>query len=184
MASLRKSLHFAIALASMLLTACAHQDAIKPVAAVDLPRFMGDWYVIAHIPTFVERKAYDAVESYALSPDGEIETTFRYRTGGFDAPVRTLRPTGRVKPDTGNAAWGMQFIWPFRAQYLIAYVDRDYRQTIIARDARDYVWIMARTPAIGDADYAKLVSKVAELGYPLDRLRKVPQRPPAAPPRT
>jgi apolipoprotein D and lipocalin family protein len=184
MASLCFPRLFAATLASMLLAACAQKTAIKPMEAVDLQRFMGDWYVIAHIPTFVERNAYDAVESYALSPDGEIATTFRYRNGAFDAPVRILRPTGQVEPDTGNAVWGMQFIWPFRAEYLIAYVDRDYQQTIIARDARDYVWIMARTPAVSDEDYAKLVSKVAELGYPLDRLRKVPQRPPAAPPRT
>jgi len=40
----------------------------------------------------------------------------------------------------------MQFLWPFKAEYLIAYVDPDYSETIIARNNRDYVWIMARTP--------------------------------------
>lgn len=39
---------------------------LDPVDHVDLSRFMGDWYVIAHIPTFLEKEAHNAVESYEL----------------------------------------------------------------------------------------------------------------------
>ena len=45
----------------------------KPLATVDhvdLPRFMGDWFVIAGIPTFVERNALAPIENYTLEPDG------------------------------------------------------------------------------------------------------------------
>lgn len=65
----------------MALTGCADEfrPTIAPVAQVDLPRFMGDWYVIAHIPSRLERDAYDAVESYELRPDGRVQTTFRCR---------------------------------------------------------------------------------------------------------
>ena len=46
-----------------LLSACASAPpTIPPVASVDMPRFMGDWYVIAQIPTYIERKAFDSVE--------------------------------------------------------------------------------------------------------------------------
>ena len=83
------------------LAACAtHPPTIPPVASVDLPRFMGDWYVIAHIPTPPEREAYDAVESYRLDAEGRIRTTFRYRKGGFDAPLETMEPVGTVVPGT------------------------------------------------------------------------------------
>jgi apolipoprotein D and lipocalin family protein len=75
---------------------------------------------------------------------------------------------------SGNARWGMQFIWPIKAEYLIAYLDENYTQTIIARNARDYVWIMARTPQIEDKAYADLVKKVADMGYDISQLRKVP----------
>src|SRR5690606_10663308 len=46
---------------AMLLSAnaCANElPPIKPVAYVDLPRFMGNWYVIATIPTRFENAAY------------------------------------------------------------------------------------------------------------------------------
>jgi apolipoprotein D and lipocalin family protein len=68
----------------------------------------------------------------------------------------------------------MQFIWPIKAEYRIAYLNEEYTQTIIARNARDYVWIMARTPTISDAEYTKLTSFISNLGYDLTKLRKVP----------
>jgi apolipoprotein D and lipocalin family protein len=160
-----------------LLAGCAHAPpTIAPVDHVDLARFMGDWYVIANIPTRPERDAYNAVESYALRPDGNVQTTFRFRKGGFDAPLKTMRPVGYVRPDTGNAVWGMQFVWPIKAEYVIVYVDPGYTLTIIGRSARDHAWVMARTPEISDADYDAALARLRSLGYPLEDLRKVPQR--------
>ena len=154
-------------------------SSIPPVAQVDLQRFMGDWYVIAHIPTFVEKDAYDAIESYALREDGKVRTTYRQRKGSFDAPVKTMHPVGTVRPGTGNAVWGMQFVWPIKAEYVIAYVDEAYQQTIIGRSKHDYVWVMARTPTIPDADYEAHVARLRDLGYDVSKLRRVPQRAPA-----
>jgi apolipoprotein D and lipocalin family protein len=137
---------------------------------------MGDWYVIAAIPTWIERDAYNAVESYRIAPDGSIETTFTFREGGFDGKPRRYTPRGYVVDRDSNAVWGMQFVWPIRADYRIAYLSADYGQTVIARTSRDYVWIMARTPEIPDADYQRLVKFVRDQGYDVSLLRKVPQR--------
>ncbi|MDN5780947.1 MAG: lipocalin family protein [Luteimonas sp.] len=164
----------------MIATGCAGKDArpIPPVAKVDLPRFMGDWYVIANIPTFPERNAYAATESYALKPDGRVQTTYRYRKGSFDAPVKTIHPVGTVRPGTGNAVWGMQFIWPIKAEYVIAYLAPDYSQTIIARNDRDYAWVMARTPAIPEDEYQQHMQRLHKWGYDIGKVRRVPQQPP------
>ena len=168
--------------AFLLLAGCATgRPPIPTVAHVDLGRFMGKWYVIAATPTFVDRNAYDAVESYRLAPDGTIRTTYTFHVGGFDGPVRTLRPRARVLDRASNARWGMQFLWPFPAQYLIAYLSPDYRVAVIARDARDYVWIMARTPTISVGEYRQLRDFVRSLGYDVAKLRLYPQRWPAKP---
>jgi apolipoprotein D and lipocalin family protein len=159
-----------------ILSSCASTKLanITTVPQVDLPRFMGDWYVIAAIPTMIETESYNAIENYRLALDGTIATTFTFNKGGLDGPVKTYQPTGFVVKNTGNALWGMQFIWPIKAEYKIAYLDDNYTQTIIARNARDYVWIMARTPSISDVEYSKLKEFVANLGYDLKQLRKVP----------
>ena len=146
------------------------------VPHVDLDRFMGRWYVIASIPTFPERNAYNAVESYQRNADGSIATTFTFREGGFDGPERTMRPTGYVEDTASNAVWGMQFIWPVKADYRIVHLTPDYRVTVIGREKRDYVWVMARTPVIPGGEYAALVKEIAAWGYDASKLRKVPQR--------
>ena len=169
-----------ITVAASLLTLVGCSTVSHPPIAlapkVDLERFMGDWYVIANIPTSPEKGAHNAVESYSLDKDGTIATTFTFREGSFDGPEKVMRPRGFVRDQQSNAVWGMQFVWPIKAEYLVAHVDADYTETIIARSRRDYVWIMARTPQIPEADYERLARKVAELGYDVSKLERVPQR--------
>lgn len=153
-----------------------HREPIRTQAHVDLPRFMGDWYVIANIPTFVEKGAHNAVESYALSPDGTIATTFTFRQDSFNGKLKKHTPKGFVRDTSSNAVWGMQFIWPFKGDFRIVYLDEAYSQTIIGREKRDYVWIMARTPTISDNDYQKLISVIDEEGYDISKIQKVPQQ--------
>jgi apolipoprotein D and lipocalin family protein len=163
-------------LLSSLISGCASTSMpnITPVSQVDLPRFMGDWYVIAAIPTPIETESFNAIESYKRNDDGTIATTFTFNKGALDGPAKKYEPKGFVRENTGNAVWGMQFIWPIKAEYIISYLDADYQRTIIARNARDYVWMMARTPQISDAQYAEMTKLIAEYGYDLSKIRKVP----------
>lgn len=151
------------------------REPIPTMERVDLERFMGDWYVIASIPTWFERDASNAIESYRLERDGTIATTFTARRGGPDGKPVEYHPKGFVR-DPSNAVWGMQFVWPIQSEYLIAYVDPAYEQTIVARNKRDYVWIMARTPSLPEAAYEDLVKKVHSLGYDTSKLQRVPQQ--------
>ena len=168
----------AMLFAGALLAACAATDErpLPPHSTVDLQKFMGPWYVIASIPTFVERDAWNAVESYELAPDGSIATTFTFHKGGYDGPLKRQTPRGFVQPGTHNAIWGMQFIWPIKAEYIIAWVDDAYSETIVARSKRDYVWIMARSSTLTPERYAALVARTGNLGYDVAKLNKVPQR--------
>ena len=147
---------------------------ISTASHVDLDRFMGDWYVIAHIPTFIEKRAYNAIEHYSRADNGNIDTRFTFHQGSFDGEFKTYEPTGFVVDSQTNAVWKMQFVWPFKADYRIVHIDDAYEHTIIGRNARDYVWIMARSPHISDSAYEALVQKVVEEGYDVTALRKVP----------
>ena len=149
---------------------------MNTVDYVDIQRFMGPWYVIANIPTFLEKGAHNAVETYRLNDDGTIATTFTYRKGSFEGEQKEFTPKGFVKDTETNALWGMRFIWPIKADYRIVYLDDDYTQTVIGRQNRDYVWIMARTPSIPDTDYDRLVAFVESIGYDTANLQRVPQR--------
>jgi len=136
--------------------------------------------VLANIPTFVEKGAHNAVESYRLDDDGTVSTTFTFRKDGFDGPRKAYHPRGFVQPDSGNAVWGMQFVWPFKGDYRVIHLTADYQVTVIGRNKRDYVWLMARTPQLDEAQYAEAVKIIADAGYDVSRLQRVPQQWPEA----
>jgi apolipoprotein D and lipocalin family protein len=150
---------------------------------VDLERFMGDWYVIGFIPVsipfFSEEGAHNGVESYRLTEEGVIETTYTFREGAFDGPEKRMTPKGWVHNEETNTEWRMQFWWPFKAAYLIVYLDEDYQRTIIGVPNRKYVWIMSRDPELSDADYQEMLDYVARVGYDTEKVQRVPQRWPA-----
>ncbi len=165
---------------AVLLSGCARSlPALKTVEGVDLKRYMGPWYVIACIPTVIETKAYNAVEEYRLLEDGTIDTVFTFNQGSFDGLKKRYNPRGFVFDKVNNSTWGMRFIWPFKAEFLITYLSPDYSQTIISRNKRDYFWIQARTPEIPEADYQRLLGLLQVQGYDLSKVRKVPQQWPA-----
>ena len=163
-----------ITISSLIFLGCQTVKPIYTVSEVDLDRFMGDWFVIASIPTAIEKKAYNAVESYRLAADGTIETVFTFNKGGYDGPLKTYRPKGFIRDTESNAVWGMQFIWPFKAEYRIIYLSPDYSVTVIGRSKRDYVWIMARQPSIPDEQYQQIVAFLKDQDYDTEKLRIVP----------
>ena len=177
------SLLAAVLLGSTFLVGCATPD-IPPLQAMerklDLQRFMGAWYVIGFVPIdlpfFSEAGAHNAVESYELSADGIIETTYTFREGSFDGPERRFTPRAWVHDERTGAEWRMQFVWPFRAAYLIVHVDPDYENTIVGVPDRSYLWIMSRDPELPSADYERLLQRAADLGYDRTRVQRVPQR--------
>ena len=163
----------------LAVTACSTHKPMPAVEYVDLDRFMGDWYVIANIPTFLEKDAYNPVETYRLDYDGTIATTFTFNQGSLDGEKKNYHPRGFVQDSESNAIWGMQFIWPIKADYRIVYLDGDYQKTIIGRKSRDYVWIMARKSSISEKEYNSLVDQVGRLGYDIEQLRKAEHNPSA-----
>ena len=91
---LKKVRSLSCAAAALLLGGCQSPAPLPTVPRVDLQRFMGPWYVIASIPTFIEKGAHNAVESYRLDADGTIATTFTFRAGSFDGEAKRYTPRG------------------------------------------------------------------------------------------
>jgi len=124
-----------------LVSGCATTSPPPPtVPYVDLPRFMGDWYVVGGILTSFEKGAHHAIENYRLDEKGRIQTTFTFRKDSFDGPLKKFTPVGFVHNKETFAEWRMQFIWPFKSPFLIIYLDPDYRATAISTHDRKYLW--------------------------------------------
>lgn len=143
---------------------------MKVVPAVDIDKFMGDWYVIANIPTFFERDAHNPIERYTRNPDGTVKTEFIFNDQSVTGPRKTMTAKGFVNDDKPGL-WGMQFIWPIKADYRIVYLDADYQHTIVGRNKRDFLWIMSREQSVSDEKLEELIRFAVELGYSIDQIK-------------
>lgn len=166
-------------LIALILVGCASPSGVVPrgfpaeALPIDLSRFMGDWYVLAHIPTAPEAEAHAAIESYALQPDGTIDVRFRFCEGSLDGAPRELEMTAWVvDPDT-NAEWRVRPFWPLRLVYRIHELDPGYGRTVIV-NPNGYAWLMARSPELSDAAYRAFASQLEGLGYDTGSLRRIP----------
>jgi len=143
-------------------------------SSLDLSRFMGDWYVLAHIPTRPERNSYDALEQYTLRDDGRIDIRFSFCEGSADGPRKTLEMLAWVHDTATNAEWRVRPFWPLSFDYQVLELSPDYSLTVIGHPSRRYAWIMARTPEIDAETLDGITQRLAALGFETQRLRRVP----------
>jgi len=164
----------------LLLVACASTGgtAMTPrqsEAVIDLPQFMGRWWVIANIPYFAEKGRVATADIYELRDDGKITNTYAYRKS-FDEPEKTTHGVATVLPDTNNNHWRIAFFGGLvRADLLILEVAPDNSWALIGHPRRDLAWIFAREQAMDAELYETLRAKFAAHGYDPASLQRVPQ---------
>lgn len=167
---------------------------------VDIPDFMGDWFVLANIPTPLEVGTSNNIEHYDYDEQNKrVQVTFTYVPGG----TPTAKPAqafmrGYIKNAPLNTRWSLDvkigFYWPLGLTYLIPYICNDY--VIVSVPDRSYLWIMTRgrplppnttmpdeATAKGvtylsqeeqDRVYQLAFAKAIELGFNADKIVRVP----------
>lgn len=149
----------------------------QKLAKVDLPRYMGRWYLIANIPYFGEKNYVASRAEWTLRDDGKIDDAYVGRKGGFDQPETRREFVDTVVPGTDNAHWRVRLLWPIYVSQFTLYVDDNYEYTLLGYPDKSLGWIFARTPDISDVKYRELLVKFNQQGYDTARFRRVPQRP-------
>jgi apolipoprotein D and lipocalin family protein len=178
MATRRTQAIFFAAILAMSGCTSMQQQPMQTVSRVDLPRYMGDWYVIANIPYFAEKGCIDSIESYALRPDGRIDNWFTCRKDSFDAPMkRKATALATVKDPTTNATWSVRFFKIITVKYLILDLDPHYQWVAVGHPSRKYGWIMSRSKTLPDQTYQKILEDLQTQGYDPTKFHKVPQAP-------
>jgi apolipoprotein D and lipocalin family protein len=167
----------AVSALAFLIGCTAMKEPLRPVAHVDLPRYMGDWYVIANIPYFAEKGCVDSIESYALRPDGDIDNWFTCRKDSFDAPMKRKATAKAVVDDkVSNAVWHVTFFKVISVKYFILDLDPNYQWVAVGHPSRNYGWVMARTKSLDEVTYQGILRRLKAQGYDISRFQKVPQQ--------
>jgi len=149
---------------------------LQMVKKVDLPKFMGDWWVIANIPTLVEKNCFNALEQYELRPDGDIDIRFSCYKDSFEGKKKNYQFLGIIKDKESSAEWRVQPFWPIKLPYLVIDLAPDYSYTVIGYPSRNYLWILAREKKLPDSIYEEILARLKAQHYDLSKIQKVPQR--------
>ena len=165
------------ALAVLLFAGCVtdKKPLPAPVAAVDLDRYMGRWYVISHTPYFLEKGKVASYDTYARRPDGKLTNNFTFREKTVDGPEKTWEGTARIIDPVSNAVWKVSFIWPVSVTYKIFALDADYRWAVVGTNDGGLLWVLSRERQLPAATYAAILADLQARGLAADTLALVPQ---------
>ena len=161
----------------LTLTGCSSLNFKHTVKHVDIPKFMGAWFVWAGRTTFLERDAHSSIEKYTWNEkEQRIDVDFTFRKDSFDGKEKRFPQKAWIYNTTTNAHWKVQPFWPLKFDYLIIDMDPDYKWTAIGVPSGAYLWIMGRAPIASDEQIAEIVQRIKNLGYPVNDVIRVPQR--------
>lgn len=174
----------ALALA-LLLAACTtagQHPPLETVAQVDIARYAGTWHEIALYPNrFQQACAADTTATY--TPLGEGRIGVRNSCRRADGSEMSVQGVAEVVDPATNARLKVSFLpawlrWTGigRGDYWVLYLSPDYRVAIVGEPSREYLWILARTPTLADAEYEALMPRIRAAGYDPGRLRRAPAR--------
>jgi apolipoprotein D and lipocalin family protein len=166
-----------VLLAAFGLPACSHVPKPTPatVARVDLDRYLGRWYVISHVPYFLEKGKVATYDTYALRPDGKLVNNYTFREKSLDAPEKTWAGVAWVTDTATNATWKVQFVWPFSTTYKIFALDPDYRWAVVGTGDAGLLWVLARERSLPSDTYASILVKLRANSIDPSALAFVPQ---------
>ncbi len=165
----------ALAALSLALGACATSNPPATASRVDLKQYSGEWHEIARFPTWFQRDCARAVKAtYTPQEDGKI--TVDNQCVATNGEIKRSVGTARVVPGSGNAKLKVSFFWPFEGDYWILALDeKAYEWALVGSPSRDYLWVLARDPAIPDALYERIVAEAVARGFDVTKLEKTPR---------
>ena len=156
-----------VAFAAVVVTGCitAHKVDNTPVAALDLSRYLGEWYEIARFDHSFERGVEKCKANYVLRKDGGIDVV---NTGVKDGKPKEAR--GKAKKTDLPGLLRVSFFGPFYADYRVMMIDGDYSYALVGSGGADYLWILSRTPSLNAAAKSALLSEAKRRGYDIAAL--------------
>lgn len=164
-------------LAISSIVASAESLPVSTVEQVDLGRYCGTWYEIAHLPNWFQRKCdCNTTAEYSQLPNGRIRIINRCRKA--DSSLAVVEGVARKKDSKGSNAklevrfapswlgW-VPFVW---GTYWIIDLAPDYSYAAVGDPSRKYLWILSRSPQMDRNIYEAILGRLKNMGYDMDKL--------------
>ncbi len=142
---------------------------LEVVPRVELERYLGKWYEVAHLPFRFEDGCTDITATYGLSKDGNVSVLnecFR------DGKLKQAKGRAKVVDKITGAKLKVSFFWPFSADYWIIDLGKEYDYAVVGTPNRKYLWILSRTPQMDDKLFSQLIESAKSKGFDVNKLIK------------
>ena len=172
-------------------TAATAQPAAAPLQALpslEVAPYMGTWYQVLWIPNrFQQQCVTDTTATYRALGNGTGEVLNRCRAadGKSDSVTGIARPpagVSRIEAGTLQPArlevsflpaW-LRWIGVGWGAYWVVDLAPDGRYVIVSEASREYLWVLARQPALTPQDDVAVRAKLQALGFDLSRVQAHP----------
>ena len=147
---------------------CARHAAGPPLPVatqVDLERYMGQWHEIARYPNRFQEGCKDSRAHYTLLENGKVRVRNECER---DGETDVAEGTAWVVDEETNAKLKVSFFWPFRGDYWILDVGRDYEYAVVSAPSREYLWILSRTPILPARTLVPVLDGLKRLGFDIE----------------
>ncbi|MGO8806212.1 MAG: lipocalin family protein [Candidatus Bathyarchaeia archaeon] len=146
---------------------------LEVVPHVELEKYLGKWYEIAHLPAKFQEGCNETTATYTLSKDGSISVLNQTIKNG---KMKQAKGKAKVVDKNSNAKLKVTFFWPFYGDYWIIKLGNNYDYSVVGTPNRKYLWILSRTPQMDDNLYSQIIEYVKSKGFDANKLIKTLQK--------
>ena len=149
--------------ATPVLALAGAQPPSKPVAAAF---YSGKWYEIARTPNSGQRNCEAPTTEFTAKTAETFAVRQVCRRDTATGKTKTFNTSGRIVAGSENAKFSMNFLGGLKKQeYWVLDRAEDESWAIMATPGGNFVWLLARKPAMDEAAKAAALARVKALGY-------------------
>ena len=171
-----KSTFLSLALFGLCATAMAQKVDNSTITALDLDRYLGQWYEIARYDHSFERDLVGCKAEYSMRDDGKIKVVNSGYLKTLDGSYKESTGKARNKKNGTPGQLQVSFFGPFYGDYNIMELAPDYSYSVVGSSSPKYLWILSRTPQLTTATKDKILRNLRQRGYDTTKLIWVEQK--------
>ena len=143
----------------------AHADT-RIVKGFDIDRYLGTWHEIARLPVFYQNGCKNSKAIYKRIGAGKFSINNTCQKG--DRLIEIRGTSTQAKP--GHFKSEFKKFLTFRAEYLVHWVDPNYRTAVVGTPNGKRVWILSRTSRLSPPLRAEALKQLKKFGYANEKL--------------
>ncbi len=140
---------------------------LEVVPRVDLEKYLGKWYEIAHLPAKFQDGCSETTATYTLNNDRTISVRNEFKRNG---KLKTAKGKAKVVDQATGAKLKVSFFWPFYGDYWIVKLGSNYEYSVVGTPDRKYLWILSRTPQMDERLFSEITEFAKSQGFDIARL--------------